>query len=250
MVATGCSFLFNATIVAAGLFWPSARTGWQQESGLAVNIMCEQAVSEAAAILPEPIPQPSAPEPEPKIEPDIAEAEMTPTNFYHDIAEADPIESDQPAPEPELAEPASHEQVAEQDQAHQSENGAGQLAGKIGEGADPAGPGLTGGPSAGEQGGIPSLWQVVRACVARHLRYPRSARERGVEGLVVVRLSVDSKGNLLDAVPTSKESDSTLTRSALEAISRAAPFPVPSKVVAATTISGILPIRFRLEAVN
>jgi len=89
---------------------------------------------------------------------------------------------------------------------------------------------------------------TVRTAVARHLRYPELALRRGVEGRVVLRLTLDAAGRLLDSAAGVPEGDSALLTAALAAVKRAAPFPPwQGAREPGATLNLTLPIRFKLE---
>jgi protein TonB len=94
----------------------------------------------------------------------------------------------------------------------------------------------------------PGFVNSIRAAVAHQLRYPELALRRGIEGRVVLRLTLTASGNLLQASPSDPTADSALTNAALAAVRRAAPFPAwrgtrnPN-----ARLSLLLPIRFKLD---
>ena len=67
----------------------------------------------------------------------------------------------------------------------------------------------------------------LRAWLERHKRYPPRARQRGVEGVAVVRFRIDSEGRVLESTLQSRSGDRDLDREALRMLKRAEPFPVP-----------------------
>jgi len=94
----------------------------------------------------------------------------------------------------------------------------------------------------------PAHLNTVRAAVKRHLRYPELALRRGVEGRVVLRLTLDAAGRLLDSGAGTPEGDAALLSAALAAVKRAAPFPPwQGAHDAGATLNLTLPIRFTLE---
>ncbi|MCX7009575.1 MAG: TonB family protein [Kiritimatiellaeota bacterium] len=94
----------------------------------------------------------------------------------------------------------------------------------------------------------PAYLNTVRNAVARHLRYPELALRRGVEGRVVLRLTLDATGRLLASGAGEAQGDRALLGAALAAVKRAAPFP-PWQGAHNTgaTLNLTLPIRFRLD---
>ncbi len=94
----------------------------------------------------------------------------------------------------------------------------------------------------------PAYWRTVRAAVARRVRYPEAAQRTGVEGLVTIRLTLDTAGRVLDAQPVEASASPLLVRAALDAIHRAAPFPAYTQPLPpGAKLSVLLPIRFQLE---
>jgi len=94
----------------------------------------------------------------------------------------------------------------------------------------------------------PAYLNTVRTAVARHLRYPELALRRGVEGRVVLLLTLDAAGHLLDSAAGAPEGDSALLTAALAAVKRAAPFPPwQGAREPGATLNLTLPIRFKLE---
>ncbi len=94
----------------------------------------------------------------------------------------------------------------------------------------------------------PAYLNTVRTAVARHLRYPELALRRGVEGRVVLRLTLDAAGRLLDSAAGTPKGDAALRTAALAAVKRASPFPPwQGARDAGATLNLTLPIRFKLE---
>ena len=88
----------------------------------------------------------------------------------------------------------------------------------------------------------------IRAAVAHHLRYPELAQRRGIEGRVVLRLTLTPSGRLLNATLGEPAADAALTNAALTAVHRAAPFPAWHGTRNSNALlSLILPIRFKLD---
>lgn len=93
--------------------------------------------------------------------------------------------------------------------------------------------------------GASNYWAGVRAAIARKVRYPAGAARLHEEGVVVVQLSIDSRGRL-ENVALQGDPPSLLADSALAAVRRAAPFAPPTGVVAGSR-TAILPVRFSVE---
>lgn len=91
------------------------------------------------------------------------------------------------------------------------------------------------------------FWQAVRSAVARNISYPPAAKRQGIEGMAVLRLTVDLDGRLLEAVPVESSAD-VFAEAALRAVRRAAPFPTLTNDI--TALSVVLPVRFRLDGLE
>jgi len=102
--------------------------------------------------------------------------------------------------------------------------------------------------SGAEEVSDPAYINSIRTAVARQLRYPELALRRGVEGRVVLRLTLDASGKLLASGAGEPAHDGALLGAALAAVKRAAPFP-PWQGAHDTgaTLNLTLPIRFRLD---
>ncbi len=90
----------------------------------------------------------------------------------------------------------------------------------------------------------PVFWEDVRAAIAREVRYPRADRRLGREGRVELALHLDDAGRLMSATTVSATSAS-FARSALEAVTRAAPFAFATNAPAGE-LRATVPIRFEL----
>lgn len=94
----------------------------------------------------------------------------------------------------------------------------------------------------------PAYISFIRSAIVRHLRYPELALRRGIEGRVVLRLTLDARGKLLDSTASEPANDGALLGAALVAVRRAAPFPPWQGVHSPdATLNLTLPIRFKLE---
>ena len=94
----------------------------------------------------------------------------------------------------------------------------------------------------------PAYISSVRSAIARHLRYPELALRRGTEGRVVLRLTLDARGQLLASAANEPADDRALLGAALAAVRRAAPFPPWHGVHNPdATLNLTLPIRFKIE---
>jgi protein TonB len=98
-----------------------------------------------------------------------------------------------------------------------------------------------------ENAALAVYWSEMRNRIARELRYPDPARRRGIVGVAVYRVSVDTNGNLVALADLTPAVDATLRHAAANAIRRAVPF-TPLPIAEATTIAmtADVPVCFRL----
>ncbi|MEI6218726.1 MAG: TonB family protein, partial [bacterium] len=83
-------------------------------------------------------------------------------------------------------------------------------------------------PQRGDSGEtLPRYWVSVRDAVARKLVYPYRARSRGIEGHVVITLTLDRNGKVVKAESLPTDVDEELTKAAVRGIMRASPFEAP-----------------------
>lgn len=106
----------------------------------------------------------------------------------------------------------------------------------------------TASPDSAQDAASLAYWSDISQTIAGHLRYPRAARLRGVEGTVLFQVTIGLRGDLLAAVSVPPVPDEALCKAGLEAIRRAAPFRVPAIGGAARERTAVLPIHFRLQA--
>jgi len=86
----------------------------------------------------------------------------------------------------------------------------------------------------------------VRDAVARKLVYPYRARSRGIEGHVVITLTLDRNGKVVKAESLPTDVDEELTKAAVRGIMRASPFEAPQLALGENTVTAQVPIQFRL----
>ena len=92
-----------------------------------------------------------------------------------------------------------------------------------------------------------AYWSGVSRTIVKKLRYPRDALQRGVEGILTFRVTIDDQGRLLEAKPVTAGGDASLQEAAAEAIREAAPFAPPQNAAAERIpLTVELPIRFEL----
>jgi TonB family protein len=102
--------------------------------------------------------------------------------------------------------------------------------------------------STGGQALTPNYWDSVRNRIAACMRYPASARREGKDGVVVVRVEVDSEGGLVAATPLQEPGEPSLARAVVAGVRRAAPFgsPFGPDGKATNSVAASIVIRFEL----
>lgn len=91
----------------------------------------------------------------------------------------------------------------------------------------------------------PNYAQIVASRIEANKSYPRRARERGIEGKVIVSITVSTQGDVIDSHVVS--SDSNLLSSGVdEIIRRASPFPAVPAELSTDSVTLQVPIRFDL----
>lgn len=93
-------------------------------------------------------------------------------------------------------------------------------------------------------------WTRVRAGILAALRYPPSARRAGLEGVVVVRLTLDDTGAVATVAIRPPVPAQALCAAAQAAVRRAGPFPEAGRAIRANRIppAAEIPIRFQLQS--
>ncbi len=85
-------------------------------------------------------------------------------------------------------------------------------------------------------------WESIRATTCKHLRYPPLARRMGWTGQVVLRFRLGQAGAVAAETVASSSGYAILDQSALDALKRAAPFPLRGR-----DVEVIMPIVFALR---
>jgi protein TonB len=85
------------------------------------------------------------------------------------------------------------------------------------------------------------------AHLARHQDYPRTARLRGLEGKVVLRLVIARDGRVIDAAVRSRSGKDILDAGALSTIARAGRLPPLPPELAGETVEFMVPVVFSLS---
>lgn len=90
------------------------------------------------------------------------------------------------------------------------------------------------------------LAELLRRRTMSLLAYPHLARMQGLEGIVVVRTTIDSDGGLVDAVVTKSSGYGALDEDALKLMHRVCPIRLPQDL-GKSKITVLIPIRYRLD---
>lgn len=82
--------------------------------------------------------------------------------------------------------------------------------------------------------------------INKRVRYPATAAQKGQEGSVRVSVTLDRQGNIIAITATEPSKFNALTKEALAAIERAAPFPALPPELTGNSFNFTAPIRFTL----
>ena len=104
-------------------------------------------------------------------------------------------------------------------------SGAGGMESAAGPGAETAAAGWKEGPESEGSGYSPEQWQQVYRALERVKSYPRFARERGIEGTVLVRFKVLPSGTVETVNVVKSSGASVLDEASVTTVYRAAPMP-------------------------
>jgi protein TonB len=88
--------------------------------------------------------------------------------------------------------------------------------------------------------------ELLRNRIVRLQAYPSLARQRGWEGIVVVRATIDRNGHLVNAVVTKSSGYGSLDDDALGLMRKACPLPL-TQDLNKPKITVVVPIRYRLN---
>lgn len=81
----------------------------------------------------------------------------------------------------------------------------------------------------------------------KNIRYPSRAQRRKWEGNVVLKITIDSSGQVQDIKVLEESSYSSLNREALRSVERANPYPAIPTSMGVDNYSFTVPIRFKLN---
>jgi protein TonB len=90
------------------------------------------------------------------------------------------------------------------------------------------------------------LMELLRRRILSLQAYPQQARPQGLEGVVVVKTTINSDGNLIDAVVTKSSGYSALDEDALKLMHRVCPVHLPQEL-GKSQIAVLVPIRYKLD---
>lgn len=88
--------------------------------------------------------------------------------------------------------------------------------------------------------------ELLRRRIIDLQAYPRLARTEGWEGVVVVKTTINSDGNLLDAVVTKSSGFDALDEDAVKLMHRVCPVHL-TRDLGKSKIAVMIPIRYRLN---
>ncbi|MDD4872010.1 MAG: TonB family protein [Kiritimatiellae bacterium] len=125
------------------------------------------------------------------------------------------------------------------------------VTGKVAQTGSPRGQSGTKSQSSQSLGGdghaISAYWSSVSHAISRNLRYPLSARNRGLEGVVKLKLTINAQGKLVNVSSDTSLADDSLRDAAVRAVYQTAPFPPPvTKNNTDGHLTAELPVRFEL----
>lgn len=228
--------------------------------------------------LPEPLPEPEAvamletvPEPIPVPEPIVPEVQPEPEPVPEEVTPVVELPRPEmpkapPRPEPVLEKPVVQEAAAPQDIAEPQETvetaepaGApaqaqvASVASIASAGASATAPAGQSTDAATSQGGdavvapSPDYLSHLRYWLERHKEYPRLARRRGMEGVVVVALRVARDGALVNRGIREGSGFDILDKETLELLSRADPMPAFPTDMKGKYLDVVVPIEYSLR---
>jgi periplasmic protein TonB len=103
-------------------------------------------------------------------------------------------------------------------------------------------------PAAPPPGQVLAAWQAqLLAHLARFKRFPPGAQERGEQGVVRMRVTLDHAGNVLSMTLVGSSGYPDLDAEAPAWIARAAPLPAFPPEITAQQVNLVIPLRFTLQ---
>ena len=107
------------------------------------------------------------------------------------------------------------------------------------------GPGT--GYGSGPPGVAPNYAGMLLAWLERHKEYPRRAQRRGQEGVVMLFISINRRGQVLDSYIHQESGYALLDQAALDMLDRAAPLPALPNEMPQQRLNIIVPIQFEMR---
>ena len=110
-----------------------------------------------------------------------------------------------------------------------------------------ASPAIGRGGGGGRSSAVEDYHARLRVWLERHKRYPRRARRRREQGVVVLRFVVDRMGAVLDLEVEGTSGHPLLDAAALDMVRRAQPLPKMPSAMRESRAEHLLPVRFALR---
>lgn len=105
----------------------------------------------------------------------------------------------------------------------------------------------TGGSSVDRKKLVGGYVRTVARTVAEHRYYPRLARRKGMEGVVVLKLTIDARGTLLSVEVEQSSGHGVLDRAAVKALRELEALPPPPEALNWEQKQLRVPVRFNLK---
>lgn len=104
--------------------------------------------------------------------------------------------------------------------------------------------------SGGDVGAKQGYLSIVKRKISRAKKYPRSARQEGITGIVVVRFLIKLNGKVKKIELVKSSGDERLDVEAIKMLKRASPFPAIPLDVSEEALDLTLPIEFTLKTIK
>ena len=191
------------------------------------------------ALTPEPAAPEIAPPPEPEATPEPEEA----PKVIESVAEK-AIES--PPPPPPVKKKKT-EKPKPKPKASQAQAATGVTTDKPGGGAGEGQGGIGGGKGQGNPDALKAYMGKVRQKLARHKKYPRAAKSKGIEGVATINFTVNRQGEVINSRLAKSSGHQDLDDEVLALVKRISPLPPIPPEVPQATINLSVPIQFSLR---
>nr|WP_275297929.1 energy transducer TonB [Marinobacter sediminum] len=216
----------------------------------------EQHLAEPEPVVPEPAESQTRPEPEPEPEPEPdAELELTdkPVVDEADVqvakAPVDPPPEPQPEPVPKAEVPdtpiagAKSESLSEPEQKQEPEQESSKVASK----AQQQSTGRASQERAGgTRGDAKSYFAKLMAWLHQHKDYPPQLKKEKVQGVVVIKFSINRSGEVTSASIKTGSGHASLDQAALDMLARANPVPPIPESMARERLTLAIPVEYSL----